>query len=83
MNIVRELWLNNTENKSTALSLGSVIRSVYNMHTLNLLNYSYGTIQIPLDGKQKHLYNSLKQNNELNIKHLNSETLWLGGLESL
>lgn len=84
MNMVKELWLNNIDNKTTALSIGSVIRRAYNVHTLNLQNYSYNAIQVPLDGKQKHLYNDLKQINELNVKHLNSETLkWLGGLDSL
>ena len=84
LNIVSELWLNNTNNKTTALSLGSVIRRLHNINTLNLLNYSYNAIQIPLDGKQNFRYRSLKSVNGLNVKYLTSETLkWLGGLETL
>ena len=68
----------------TILSIGTILRKVPSVRTINLLNHTYSSIQVPMSGRRKYLYRNLIKMMGLSLFHISDDVMkWLGGLETV
>ena len=84
LNRVKEIRLNNSIHNITILSIGTLLRKVPSLRTINLLNHTYSSIQVPMSGRRKYLYRNLIKMMGLSLFHISDDVMkWLGGLETV